>query len=192
MENSMRKLKLQVQISIDGFIAGQNGEMDWMVWDWDDEIKKYVSEITEPVDSIIMGKNLAAGFIPYWENVASNPDDPQYPFGKKMTDTPKVVFTKTLDRSEWNNTVLAKGDLIEEVNNLKQQNGKDIIVYGGATFVSSLVKAGLIDEFNLFVNPTAVGAGMPIFKELDMKQNFILKKASAFECGIALLQYEKK
>lgn len=187
----MRKLKLQVQISIDGFIAGQNGEMDWMVWDWDDEIKKYVSEITEPVDCIIMGKNLAVGFIPYWENVASNPDDPQYPFGKKMTDTLKVVFTKTLDTSEWNNTVLAKGDLIKEVNNLKQQNGKDIIVYGGATFVSSLVKAGLIDEFNFFVNPTAIGAGMSIFKELDIKQNFTLKKAKAFECGIALLQYEK-
>ncbi|MFA6596247.1 MAG: dihydrofolate reductase family protein [Ignavibacteriaceae bacterium] len=188
----MRKLKLQVQMSIDGFIAGQNGEMDWMVWDWDDEIKKYVSEITEPVDCILMGKNLAAGFIPYWKNVASNPDDLQYQFGKKMTDTPKVVFTKTLDKSEWNNTVLAKGDLIEEVNNLKQQNGKDIIVYGGATFVSSLIKAGLIDEYNLFVNPTAIGAGMPIFKELDMKQNFTLKKAIAFECGIALLQYEKK
>lgn len=188
----MRKLKLQVQISIDGFIAGQNGEMDWMVWDWDDECKKYVSEMTELIDCIIMGRNLAVGFIPYWENVASNPDDPQYSFGKKMTDTPKVVFTKTLDKSEWNNTVIAKGDLIEEVNNLKEQNGKDIIVYGGAAFVSSLIKAGLIDEFHLFVNPTAIGVGLPIFKELDMKQNFALKKAIAFECGIALLQYEKK
>ena len=188
----MRKLKLQVQMSIDGFIAGQNGEMDWMVWDWDDQIKKYVSGITEPVDCIIMGRNLATGFIPYWENVASNHDDPQYQFGKKMRDTPKVVFTKTLDKSEWKNTVLAKGDLVEEINNLKNQNGNDIIAYGGATFVSSLIKAGLIDEFNLFVNPTAIGVGMPIFKELDMKQNFILKKAIAFECGIALLQYEKK
>lgn len=188
----MRKLKLQVQISIDGFIAGQNGEMDWMVWDWDDKGKKYISEMTELIDCIIMGRNLAAGFIPYWENVASNPDDPQYQFGKKMSDTHKVVFTKTLDKSEWNNTVLAKGELIEEVNNLKQQNGKDIIVYGGAAFVSSLIKSGLIDEYNLFVNPTAIGVGMPIFKELDMKQNFTLKKTIAFECGIALLQYEKK
>jgi dihydrofolate reductase len=190
--SKMRKLKLQVQISIDGFIAGQNGEMDWMVWNWDDEIKKYASEITEPIDCIIMGRNLATGFIPYWENVASNPDDPQYPFGKKMTDTPKVVFTKTLDKSEWDNTVLAKGDLIEEVNKLKHQNGKDIIAYGGARFVSSLIKAGLIDEYNLFVNPTALGAGMSIFKEMDAKQNYKLKKTIAFNCGIALLQYGKK
>ncbi|MDP3684041.1 MAG: dihydrofolate reductase family protein, partial [Ignavibacteria bacterium] len=98
----------------------------------------------------------------------------------------------TLDKSEWNNTVIATGDLVEEVNNLKQQNGKDIIVYGGAKFVASLIKAGLIDEFNLFVNPTVLGAGMSIFKELDTKQNFTLKKTIAFECGIALLQYEKK
>ena len=190
-EHNMRKLKLQVQMSVDGFIAGNNGEMDWMVWNWDDEIKKYVSAITEPVDCIIMGKNLATGFIPYWKNVASNPDDLQYPFGKKMTDTHKVVFTKTLNKSEWKNTVLANGELVDEVTKLKQQEGKDIIVYGGATFVSSLIKAGLIDEFNLFVNPTAIGGGMSIFKEIDAKQNFILKKTMAFECGIALLQYEK-
>lgn len=188
----MRKLKLQVQISIDGFIAGKNGEMDWMVCEWDDELKNVVKEITEPVDCIVMGRNLATGFIPYWENVASNHDDPQYQFGKKMHDTPKVVFTKTLDKSEWKNTVLAKGDLVEEINNLKKQNGNDIIAYGGATFVSALIKAGLIDELNLSVNPTALGDGLPIFKELDMKQNFILKKAIAFKCGIALLQYEKK
>lgn len=178
-------------MSIDGFIAGQNGEMDWMVWDWDDEIKKFVSEITEPVDCIIMGKNLAISFIPYWENVASNPDDLQYPFGKKMTDTHKVVFTKTMDKSEWKNTVLANGDLIEEITNLKQQNGGDIIAYGGAIFVSSLIKAGLIDEFNLFVNPAALGVGMPIFEELEVKQSLRLKKAVGFNCGIALLQYEK-
>lgn len=189
--DNMRKLKLQVQMSIDGFIAGNNGEMDWMIWNWDDEIKKYVRELTEPIDCIIMGKNLAIGFIPYWGKVASNPDDLQYPFGKKMTDTHKVVFTRTLDKSEWDNTVLAKGDLIEEVNNLKQQTGKDIIAYGGATFVSSLIKARLIDDFHLFINPTALGAGMSIFKEMDAKQNFILKKTMAFECGIALLQYEK-
>lgn len=188
----MRKLKLQVQISIDGFIAGKNGEMDWMVWEWDDEIKNAVKEITEPVDCIVMGRNLATGFIPYWENVASNHDDLQYQFGKKMHDTPKVVFTKTLDKSEWKNTVLAKGDLDEEINNLKKQNGNDIIAYGGATFVSALIKAGLIDELNLSVNPTALGDGLPIFKEIDTKQNFTLKKAIAFECGIALLQYEKK
>jgi dihydrofolate reductase len=188
----MRKLKLQVQLSLDGFIAGPNGEMDWMVWEWDDKIKKYVTDLTEPVDCIIMGRNLANGFIPYWKTVALNPDDPQFPFGKIMYDTQKVVFTKSIDKSEWENTVLAKGDLIEEITQLKNQNGGDIIVYGGASFVSSLIKEGLIDEFHLFINPTIIGNGMPIYKELLDHQKLTLKNVNAFDCGIVVLCYERK
>jgi len=186
----MRKLKLQVQMTVDGYIAGLNGEMDFMAWNWDDELKQYVKDITEPVDCIILGRKLAEGFIPYWATVAANPDNPEFTAGKKFTDTHKVVFTKTLDKSEWDNTVLAKGDLVDEITKLKKQDGKDIIAYGGATFVSALIKQGLIDEFHLFINPTAIGNGMTIFKELDNKQNLTLKKSLAFTCGIVLLCYE--
>lgn len=108
----MRKLKLQVEISIDGFISGPNGEMDWLEWNWDDKLKEYVADLTEPVDCIILGRKLAEGFIPHWANVAINPDDQEFTAGKKFTDTRKVVFTKTLEKSEWDNTVLAKGDLV--------------------------------------------------------------------------------
>ena len=188
----MRKLKLQVQMSVDGFIAGLNGEMDFMVWNWDGELKKYVKDITEPVDSIILGRKLAEGFIPHWATVAANPDNPEFSAGKKFTDTPKVVFTKTLDTSQWENTVVAKGDLVDEITQLKNQDGNDIIAYGGAAFVSALIKHGLIDEFHLFINPTAIGNGMAIFKELDSKQNLTLVKATAFECGIVVLNYMPK
>ena len=183
---TMRKLKLQVQISVDGYIAGTNGEMDWMVWDWDEEIKNYVKELTEPVDCIVLGRKLAQGFIPHW---ASHPEEEG---ADKINNTSKVVFTKTLEKSEWNNTVLAKGNIVEEVNKLKKQNGKDIIVYGGANFVSSLIKYRLIDELHLFINPSAIGNGMTIFKGLDNKQNFNLIKATAFECGIVVLHYTLK
>lgn len=188
----MRKLKLQVQMSVDGFIAGTNGEMDWMMWDWDDELNKYVNEITEPVDCIVLGRKLAEGFIPYWATVAANPDNPEFTSGKKYTDTHKVVFTKTLDKSEWDNTVLGKGDLVDEITKLKKQDGKDIIAYGGANFVSALIKQGLIDEFHLFINPTAIGNGMTIFKELDSKQNLTFVKSTSFGCGIVVLNYEPK
>lgn len=188
----MRKLKLQVQISVDGYIAGTNREMDWMVGDWDDELKKYVTEITEPVDCIVLGRKLAEGFIPYWASVAANPDHLEFTAGRKFTDTKKVVFTKTLEKSEWENTVLAKGDLVDEITTLKKQDGKDIIAYGGATFVSALIKQGLIDEFHLFINPTAIGNGMTIFKELDSKQNLTLVKSTSFDCGIVVLKYEPK
>ena len=187
----MRKLKLQVQISVDGFISGPNGEMDWMTFDWDDELKECVTEITTPIDCIVLGRKLAQGFIPHWAAVAANPYHPEFEAGRIFTDTGKVVFTKTLSQSEWPNTVLAKGDLVDEISRLKNQDGNDIIAYGGGTFVSALVKHGLIDELNLFVNPVALGAGMPIFRDLDNKQKFVFEAAKAFSCGIVLIRYRK-
>ncbi|PKO13409.1 MAG: deaminase [Chloroflexi bacterium HGW-Chloroflexi-10] len=186
----MRKLKLQVQMTVDGFIAGLNGEMDWLTFNWDDELKQYVTQITEPVDCIVLGRKLAEGFIPHWAGVAAKPDHPEYTAGIKFTETQKVVFTGTLQDSPWNNTVLAKGGLVEEINKLKMQPGKDIIAYGGAAFVSALIQHGLIDEFHLFVNPAAIGSGMSIFKGLESKQNLTLKKSIPFTCGIVLLCYE--
>jgi dihydrofolate reductase len=188
----MRKLKLQVQLSVDSYIAGPNGEMDWMIWDWDDKLKNYVFELTDPVDTIILGRKMTDGFVSYWSDVMTKPDDPFYAFAKKMIETPKVVFTKTLKKSQWANTDIATGDLTEEIMKLKTQNGKDIIVYGGASLDSSLIKEGLIDDFHLFINPVAIGKGMTIFKDLNNIQKFILVKSIAFDCGIVLLHYEPK
>jgi dihydrofolate reductase len=188
----MRKIKLQVQLSVDGFVAGPNGEMDWMVWDWDDELKRYVDELTEPVDTILLGRKMTDGFISHWTNVANDPDDPDHAAGKKFVDTPKVVFSKTHRNSEWENTDIASGDLAEEITKLKSQNGKDIIVYGGASFVSSMIRGGFIDEFHLFINPVVLGNGMAIFEDIDHAQNLKLVNSKPFDCGIVLLHYEPK
>ncbi len=197
MQNTMRKLKLQVQMTVDGFIAGPKGEMDFMEMNWDDELINYIQEITDPVDCIVLGRQLAQGFIPYWAGVAANRDHQEHSAGKKFTDTTKIVFTKTLQESDpevtgWKNTVLEKGDLVTEITALKSREGGDIIAYGGASFVSSLIRYGLIDEFHLLINPTAIGNGMTIFKELAGKQNFRLVKSFSFECGIVLLNYKPK
>lgn len=189
---AMRKLKLQVQMTVDGFIAGPNNEMDWMVFDWDDQINEYVKELTEPIGCIVLGRKLAQGFIPHWAGVAADPQHAEYAAGVKFAGTHKVVFTKTLERSEWENTVLAKGDLVEEIMKLKKQDGGDIIAYGGGTFVSSLIKANLIDEYHLFINPTAIGSGISVFAGLEKKLALDLKKATKFPCGIAALCYEPK
>jgi len=188
----LRKLKLQVQMSVDGYIAGPNGEMDWLVWNWDDKLKEYVNGLTESVDTILLGRKMTEGFISYWSDVMTKPDDPWYAFAKRMIEIPKVVFTKTLNKSQWVNTDIATGDLTYEVNKLKRREGKDIIVYGGASFDSSLIKAGLIDEFHLFVNPAAIGNGMTIFKELNEMLKFTLAKSITFDCGVVLLRYEPK
>jgi dihydrofolate reductase len=189
-ERALRKLKLQVQISVDGFIAGPNGEMDWLTWD--DKYNEYVNELTESVDTILLGRKMVDGFISYWSNLMSKPDDPWNAIAKKMIEIPKVVFTKTLNKSEWINTDLATGDLKDEINKLKSQTGKDIIVYGGASFDSSLIKENLIDEFYLFINPVVIGTGKTIFKDLHKFQKFRLIESIAFNCGIVLLHYEVK
>jgi len=121
--NSMRKLKLQVQISVVGFIAGPHGEMDWMTFAWDEEIGQYVQAITDSVDCIVLGRKLAEGFIPHWAAVAADAGHPEFAAGQKFSATPKVVFTRTLDSSPWANTVLAKGDLMDEIARLKGQAG---------------------------------------------------------------------
>lgn len=179
-------------MSIDGYMAGPNGEMDWMIYDWDDELKNYVAVITEPVDCIILGRKLAEEFIPYWAKVASVHTNPEYLAGKKFTETHKIVFTKTLVNSIWENTVLARGDLLEEINQLKKRGGQDIIAYGGVTFVSALIRHQLIDEFHLFVNPVVLGKGMTIFKSVESRQNLRFIQAISFDCGIVVLKYEKK
>jgi len=182
----MRKLKLQVQITVDGYMAGLNNQMDWVAFNWDNGLKKYVAELTDPVDCIILGRNLALGFIPHW---ASHPEQEG---ADKFNSTQKVVFTKTLEKSEWDRTIIAQGNLVDEINKLKNMPGKDIIAYGGATFVADLVKYGLIDEYHLFINPTAIGKGKSIFSQLEGNLQLSLVKSSTFECGIVVLHYQPK
>jgi len=131
------------------------------------------------------------GFVTYWSSVLTKPDTPEYDFAKKMIEIPKIVFTKTLSESNWINTTLAKGDLREEIKKLKEQNGKDIIVYGGASFVSNLIKEDLIDEYHLFINPAVIGTGLQIFGKIN-RMNFSLVKSISFETGVVLLHYKVK
>ena len=177
-------------MSIDGCIAGPNGEMDWMVGLQDDKLMKYAYELTESIDTILLGRKMTDVFISYWSDVIKKPDDPWYAFGKKMIEIPKVVFTKTLNKSKWINTDIATGDLTDEIIKLKNREGKDMVVYGGASFDSSLIKLGLIDEFLLFINPVAIGNGMTIFKDLNGIQKFNMVKSVAFDSGEVLLHYE--
>ena len=193
----IRKLKLQMQMTVDGFVCGPNGTLGWMSFDWDDKIKDYVIALTDSVDTILLGRKMTDGFISYWTDIVTKPEDPQYEFARMMVDKPKVVFTKTLNKSKWENTEIAKGDLVEEITKLKKSpsslnsgHPKDIIVYGGASFVTSLVGNNLIDEYNLFINPVSIGKGLSIFTLLDNKLNLKLLKSAAFDCGIVLNCYK--
>ena len=183
----MRKLKLQVQMSVDGFVGGPNGELDWMTWDMDDKIGSYINELTDSCDTILLGRKMTDGFVNYWESV--KPDSPENDFARKMVGYPKYVFTKTLDESPWANTTIVKGNLVDEVNVIKAQDGKDIIVYGGAGFVSNLIRHDLIDEYNLFINPAALGKGLTIFGDVLGPFQLRLLDAKQYDCGITVNRY---
>lgn len=172
-------------MSLDGFVAGLNGELDWMIRSNDG--RRFINSLIDSSDTILMGRKMTDGFMNYWENIAGNqPESPEFTFAKKMVDTPKVVFSQTLDKSAWTNTVLAKGNLTDEIANLKNQNGKDLLVYGGADFVASLIKENLIDEYNLFVHPVILGKGMTIFDKTENRLNLKLIESKRFDGGVWL------
>lgn len=188
----MRKLKLQMSITVDGFVAGPNGNLDWMNSDMameDHKLLQYMNSLVDSSDTILMGRKMTDGFVTYWTDVTKNPKSRDYAFAKKMVDTPKVVFTRTLDESRWPNIILAKGDIVEEVNELKTRPGKDLLVYGGAGFVSSLINNDLIDEYHLLVNPVAIGGGMTIFSDLGRYVKLKQIDATPYQCGITVHDY---
>jgi len=180
-------------MSVDGYVAGPNGELDWMTWDMDEKLLAFINELTDNSGTILLGRKMTDGFVSYWENVVNNqPDSPEHSFAKKMVDIPKIVFSKTLNKSVWNNTTLANGNLRDEITRLKEQSGKDMIVYGGAGFVSSLVKEGLIDEYNFFINPVMINKGMRIFDLAEKRQKLELVAATGYGSGISVLRYRPK
>jgi dihydrofolate reductase len=180
----VRKLKLQVQITVDGYVGGPEGQLDWMTWNMDDQLSAFINQLTDTSDTILLGRKMTPGFVSHWE--AAKPGSPEYAFAQKMVGMQKVVFSRTVDRVEGKNIRVHKGDIVEGVNELKRLPGKDIVVYGGATFVSSLLDHDLIDELNLFVNPTALGKGIRIFSG---RKPLKLEASKQYPCGIVVSTY---
>jgi dihydrofolate reductase len=185
----MRKLKLQMQITVDGFVAGPEGQLDWMTFDMDGALLAFINQLTDTSDTILLGRKMTEGFVKYWEQVLTKTDDPEYDFAQKMVGMPKVVFSKTLKQVEGKNLRVENGDLADAVKKLKSQAGKDIVVYGGATFVSSLIEHGLIDELNFFVNPVAIGGGMRVFQA---RTPLKLASSTTYPCGIVVNSYVRR
>jgi dihydrofolate reductase len=128
------------------------------------------------------------GFCDHWERVSQVTSNPQSVFAKHIVDTRKVVCTTTLAASRWKNTEVATGGLVDEVTRLKAEKSNDILAYGGPTFASSLLSAGLIDEFHFFVNPSALGQGKSMFQEVDHHVRLRLVRATPFDCGVVVLE----
>lgn len=194
----MRKLKLLMQISVDGYVGGPDGDLDWRTWNYDDKLKAFANNLRDDCDTILLGRKMAAVFIPHFEETVNNTQatnadkalDEKFAYAHRMVSMPKSVFSKTIKAVDGKNVSVENGDLVTAIKNLKSKKGKDMIVYGGAGFVSSLIKEGLIDEFNLFVNPVMINKGLGIFDLLEHRQRLSLVNATPYECGIAVLTFK--
>ncbi|MCC6290116.1 MAG: dihydrofolate reductase family protein [Chitinophagaceae bacterium] len=173
----MRKLKIQMNILLDS--------------KWDSGMSAFSIDNLNNVDCILHGRKTAEGFIPYWTEVANNPNDGEHKLGKRFAEIPNVIFSNTLKSSKWKNTTILNGDIAEEITALKNKKGKDIIVYGGDSFVASLIQHDLIDEFYLLVNPAAIGNGQQTFNPLKNDVALKLINCKLFACGTVMLCYIK-
>ena len=182
----MRRFKLQVQTSIDGFMAGPDDTPMGMSVAFTADVYASMDAVTKSVDCIVLGRRTAEGFIPAW---ASRPESEPEALVDWINATPKVVISNSLTSSPWDNAVVAGGDLAETVNDLKSQPGGDLITYGGFTLVQALTANDLLDDVHLFVNPAAIGDGMPVFRKDGGTHRFQLVEARPFDCGIVELHY---
>ncbi|MBI5585183.1 MAG: dihydrofolate reductase family protein [Deltaproteobacteria bacterium] len=179
----MRKIIVSNYVSLDGFFAGPNGEIDWFVWD--EETEGYAIKLAASIDTILFGRvtyELMAG---YWPTVATeNPVITDY-----MNNTPKIVFSRSLNKADWRNTRILKEIDPQEIRNLKGQAGKDLVIYGSGRLVATLAQAGLIDDYRIFVNPVVLGNGKHLFAGLQERLKLKLLSTKTFRCGVVLLHY---
>ncbi len=186
----MRKLIMQLEITLDGFGSGPNGEFDWFTLDteaWKLRNEAYLSQI----DTVVLGRKNYQGFYGYWPPVATNPEasETDVGFSRWLDAIPKLVVSKTLTKTEWQNSRLVQGDLTQEVSRLKEESGKDILIMSSTSVAQTCMAAGLIDDYWLTVHPVALGSGVPLFKErVDLK----LLDSRVFPSGQVFLHYETR
>jgi dihydrofolate reductase len=186
----MRKVILSNLVTLDGFFAGPNGELDWHIVD--EEFNGYAKDLLSNVDALLFGRVTYQLMTDYWPAAATNPSTSKsdLEIADKMNNLPKIVFSKTLQKGEWKNTRLVKENIAEEISKMKQQPGKDMVIFGSGSIVSTFMQHGLIDEYRIIVNPIVLGNGNPLFKGINGKQNLKLLNTKVFDSGIVILFYE--
>ena len=186
----MRKVILSNMVTLDGFFEGPNKELDWHIVD--EEINEYANDLLSNVDALLFGRVTYQLMADYWPAAATNPSTSKsdLEIADKMNNLPKIVFSKTLQEVKWNNSRLVKENIAEEISKMKQQPGKDMVIFGSGSIVSTFMQHGLIDEYRIIVNPVVLGNGKPLFKGINGKQNLKLLKTKVFDSGIVILFYE--
>ena len=173
-------------VTLDGFFAGPDGAIDWH--HVDAEFNEFAIAQLDSAGGLLFGRVTYQLMASYWPTDMGMKDDPVV--ASKMNALPKIVFSKTLEKAEWNNTRLVKGNVAEEISRLKRQPGKDWFLFGSADLASTLTNYGLVDEYRVMVNPVVLGSGKPLFKGVKDKLDLKLASTKAFRSGNVLLSYQ--
>lgn len=183
----MRKLVVYNSITLDGYYAGPDGEIDWMMHD--PEVEQAAHGRMNP-DTVLFGRETYQMFESFWPQMADNPNAPEGArnMARELNGMTKLVCSSTLTETNWINSRLIRGMLAEEAAKLKQGDGPDITIFGSGSVVRQLAEAGLIDEFLLVVTPVAIGAGRTLFEQVK-RCSFKLLYSQSFRSGIVLLHY---
>lgn len=186
----MRKLVSFTHVTLDGYVAGPNGEMDWITYD--QEVVDSARELTDNCGAALYGRATYELMYGYWPTLLGNPNgtpDERH-HAEWVENIPKVVFSTTLEKAEWNNTLLIKDNITEQVMKLKQQAGKDMLIFGSPRLTHSLARLGLIDQYRMNLNPTAIGQGMPLFEAGQPATKLKLLESKTMNNGVIALRYE--
>jgi dihydrofolate reductase len=188
----MRKLIVTTWVTLDGFIAGPNNEMEWVAASFDEAMGKYEDDIVSAADTLVLGRVTYQSFAGSWPHVPANPSasEGEKAYARKLNSMRKIVFSRTLDKVEWNNSTLHREIVPEDIVRLKREPGKDILIYGSASIVSSLTNLGLIDEYQLLVHPVVLGQGKPLFKDVANNVTLTLIGTKTHPSGVVLLTYQ--
>jgi dihydrofolate reductase len=188
----MRKIISFMHVSLDGFVAGVNGEMNWITMD--DEIFEDAIALAATTGTALYGRTTYQMMESYWPTVLTNPTSTKNEIyhADWVENVNKIVFSTSLEKVEWNNTRLIKKNIKEEVTKLKQESGKNMMIFGSPRLTHSFMQMGLIDEYRINVNPVLLGNGIPLFKNLSDRINLKLLKTRTFESGVTGLHYETK
>jgi dihydrofolate reductase len=185
----MRKIILMMSVSLDGFIEGPDRQIDWHMVD--DELHSHFNEQLKTMGGFLDGRltyELMAG---YWPTADADPSStgPVAEFAGIWRNMPKIVFSRTLERADWNTTI-KRVVVVEEIMALKAQPGGDLAL-GGADLAAAFIQHDLIDEYRLYVHPILIGRGKPLFPASDAKINLRLAETRAFGNGVVLLRYQR-
>jgi len=186
----MRKLILLMHTSLDGFVAGPNGEMDWIRFD--EELADYVGKITDSADTALYGRITYEMMESYWPTAAESPTATKHDIehANWVNNALKIVFSRTREKTNWKNTMIIKDDIAEKIADMKNQRGKNLLLIGSASITHVFMQHNLIDEYWINVNPVLLGEGTPLFTNISDRVNLKLVQAKTFAHGVVGLQYE--